>query len=72
MNQDCPKLTTYFGERDRVLAEELLDVYERHSLETSVLLRGSEGFGVKHRLQSQRLLTPSEGPAARDGARGHA
>jgi PII-like signaling protein len=64
VNQDCLKLTTYFGERDRAdgkfLADALLDVYERHGLQTSVLLRGTEGFGVKQRLQTQRLLTLSE------------
>lgn len=64
MNEDCLKLTTYFGERDRAngrfLADALLDVYERHELQASVLLRGTEGFGVKHHLQTQRLLTLSE------------
>ena len=64
MNEDCLKLTTYFGERDRCdgrfLADALLDVYERHGFQTSVLLRGTEGFGVKHHLQTQRLLTLSE------------
>jgi PII-like signaling protein len=58
------KLTTYFGERDRAngafLADALLGVYERHGFRASVLLRGIEGFGVKHRLQTQRLLTLSE------------
>ena len=38
------KLTTYFEERDRVadrfLADALFDVYERHAMHTSVLLRG--------------------------------
>ena len=64
MNEDCLKLTTYFGERDRsdrrFLADALLDVYERHGFQASVLLRGAEGFGVKHHLQTQRLLTLSE------------
>jgi PII-like signaling protein len=64
VNADCLKLTTYFGERDRCdgrfLADALIDVYERHALRTSVLLRGIEGFGVKHHLQTQRLLTLSE------------
>jgi PII-like signaling protein len=64
VNEDCLKLTTYFGERDRCdgrfLADALLDVYERHEFQTSVLLRGTEGFGVKHHLQTQRLLTLSE------------
>jgi PII-like signaling protein len=64
VNADCLKLTTYFGERDRsgdrFLAEALLDVYGRRELQTSVLLRGTEGFGVKHHLQTERLLTLSE------------
>jgi PII-like signaling protein len=64
VNEDCLKLTTYFGERDRCngrfLADALLDVYEQHGLQVSVLLRGTEGFGIKHHLQTQRLLTLSE------------
>lgn len=64
MNEDCLKLTTYFGERDRAgggfLADALVDVYERHAFQTSVVLRGVEGFGVKHHLQTARLLTLSE------------
>ena len=64
MSTDCLKLTTYFGERDRsggrFLADALLDAYERHRFEASALLRGTEGFGVHHHLQSQRLLTLSE------------
>jgi PII-like signaling protein len=62
--QTALKLTTYFGERDRsgdrFLSDALLDVYERHGFQASVLLRGVEGFGVKHHLQTQRLLTLSE------------
>jgi PII-like signaling protein len=58
------KLTTYFGERERehgrFLADALFDVYERHRMRTSVLLRGVEGFGARHRLQTDRLLTLSE------------
>jgi PII-like signaling protein len=58
------KLTTYFGEHDRAdgrfLADALLDVCERHGLRLSVLLRGAEGFGARHRLQTERLLTLSE------------
>ena len=64
MNADALKLTVYFGERDRAqgrfLADVLLDGYERHGLATSVLMRGIEGFGAKHRLKTQRLLTLSE------------
>ncbi|HLJ66511.1 MAG TPA: DUF190 domain-containing protein [Chloroflexota bacterium] len=58
------KLTIYFGERDRAggrfLADALLDVYERHALQTSILLRGTEGFGLKHHLHTDRFLTLSE------------
>jgi PII-like signaling protein len=64
VNDDCLKLTTYVGERDRVngrfLADELLALYERHDVAASVLLRGAEGFGLKHHLRSDRLLTLSE------------
>ena len=58
------KLTTYFEERDRsggaFLADALFDVYERHRMRTSVLLRGALGFGQRHELHSDRLLTLSE------------
>jgi PII-like signaling protein len=64
VNEDCLKLTSYLGERDghggRYLADELLDLYERHAFRAAVLLRGAEGFGIKQRLQTQRLLTLSE------------
>lgn len=64
MNDDCLKLTTYFGERDRTarafVADELLDLYGRAELQTSVLLRGGQGFGLKHHLRTDRLLTLSE------------
>jgi PII-like signaling protein len=58
------KLSVYLGERDRVdgrlLANALIDIYERHGMRTSALLRGVEGFGIKHRLHTERLLTLSE------------
>jgi PII-like signaling protein len=61
---DCLKLTTYGGERvrsgDRYLADALLDVYGQHELEVSLLLRGALGFGAKHHLRTDRLLTLSE------------
>ena len=62
--EDGLRLTAYIGERDRaggrLLADALMDAFERHGVRTSVLLRGIEGFGIKHRLQSERLLTLSE------------
>jgi PII-like signaling protein len=64
MNEDCLKLTTYFGERqrtgDRFVADALLDLYGRREVQVSVMLRGVEGFGLKHHLRTDRLLTLSE------------
>ena len=52
MNEDALKLTSYFGERQRTAsngfaADALLDLYGRHEVATSILLRGAEGFGAK-------------------------
>src|SRR4051812_37521064 len=61
---DCLKLTTYFGERDRAgggfLADALVELYARHGLQASLVMRGVEGFGAKHHLHTDRLLTLSE------------
>jgi PII-like signaling protein len=58
------QLCVYFGESDRaggeLLSDALFDLYEGHGLSTAILLRGVEGFGIKHRLRTQRLLTLSE------------
>jgi PII-like signaling protein len=58
------KLTTYFGERDRAggafLADALIELYARHELSASLVMRGVAGFGVKHHLRTDRLLTLSE------------
>ena len=62
--QDCVKLTSYFGERhrtgDRFAADALLDLYGRHEIAASILLRGTEGFGLKQRLSTDHSLTLSE------------
>ena len=64
MNEDCLKLTSYFGERRRVggkfAADALLDLYGRHEVATSILLRGTEGYGDKHRLRTDMSLSLSE------------
>jgi len=58
------KLTALFGERDRaggrLLADALLDACARRGVATSCLLRGHEGFGARHALQTETLLTLSE------------
>ncbi|MGH3125148.1 MAG: DUF190 domain-containing protein, partial [Streptosporangiaceae bacterium] len=64
MSVDCIKLTSYFGERHRVggrfVADALLDLYGSHEIAASILLRGTEGFGLRHHLRTDRSLTLSE------------
>jgi PII-like signaling protein len=64
VNDDCLKLTVYFGERARVdgrfVAERLIEIFARHELAASLVMRGVEGFGAKHGLRTDRLLTLSE------------
>lgn len=64
MNEDCLKLTIYFGERDRAnggfLADAFTEIYARHELQTSLLLRGVQGFGPRQHLRTDRLLSLSE------------
>lgn len=66
MNENCLKLTTYFGERQRTdghfLAEALLDLYDRERVATSIMLRGSAGFGPRHLLRTDSSLSLSEDP----------
>jgi PII-like signaling protein len=65
VNQDCLKLTSYFGERQRTAnngfaADALLDLYGRHGIATSILLRGAEGFGAGQHLRTDVSLSLSE------------
>lgn len=64
MKENCLKLTIYFGERDRIgdrfASDAFTEVYARHQLATSVVMRGVEGFGEKHQMRTDRLLTLSE------------
>lgn len=64
MNDEYQKLTSYFGERNRCdgafVADALLDLYGRHGIAVSILLRGTEGFGLRHHLRTDRSLTLSE------------
>ena len=58
------KLTSYFDERKRsggaFVADALLELYGRHEIAASILLRGTEGFGLKHHLRTDRSLSLSE------------
>jgi PII-like signaling protein len=64
VNADSLKLTVYYGERDRAeggfLADALVDVFARHQLQTSLVIRGIAGFGVKQQMRTDRLLSLSE------------
>jgi PII-like signaling protein len=64
VTDDCVKLTSYFGERHRsegaFTADALIELYGRHEIAASILLRGTEGFGLKHHLRTDRSLTLSE------------
>ena len=65
MSARARKLTVYFGERARIdggrfVADALADIYERHELAVSVVLRAISGFGPKHRMRTDRLLSLSE------------
>jgi PII-like signaling protein len=66
VNEDCLKLTTYFGERqrsgDRFLAEAMLDLYGERRIATSIMLRGIGGFGLRHHLRTDQSLSMSEDP----------
>jgi PII-like signaling protein len=61
---DALKLTAYFGERaragERALSDALLDRFGAAGVASSVLLRGLSGYGRKHGLRTDQLLTLSE------------
>jgi PII-like signaling protein len=58
------KLTIYFGERDRAgrrsAADALGRLFADRGVAVASLLRGIEGFGTKHLLQTHRILSLSE------------
>ena len=58
------QLRLYFGERDRngggSLEDAVMDACARRGVEAAALLRGVEGFGAKHLLRTDRLLSLSE------------
>jgi PII-like signaling protein len=56
----------HFGERDRdgdgPLEAAVMDACARHGVRAAALMRGVEGFGAKHHLRTDRLLSLSEDP----------
>lgn len=61
---DGLKMVVHFGERDRVAgrlaSDVLVDAFAEAGVVGSALLRGVEGFGMKHALRTDRVLTLSE------------
>ncbi len=67
VGEDGRKLTIYFGERTMgaaggFAADQILDLFGRHRVATSILLRGIEGFGIRHHLRTDQSLSLSEDP----------
>ncbi|MDN5789761.1 MAG: DUF190 domain-containing protein [Micrococcales bacterium] len=60
------RLSVYFGERQRIgrrfLADDLMDLFGRAQIATSILMRGISGFGLRNHLRTDQLLTLSEDP----------
>ncbi|HEY6933150.1 MAG TPA: DUF190 domain-containing protein [Marmoricola sp.] len=65
--EDWVKVTSFFGERQRhrgrLLSDVLLDTFEEHDLASSILLRATAGFGLRHHLRTDQTLTMSEDPS---------
>lgn len=66
MDEECLKLSAYFGERQRVggrfVAEAMLGLYEQRHVATSIVLRGIAGFGSRNQFRTDQSLTLSENP----------
>jgi PII-like signaling protein len=62
--EDGIKLTSYFGERRRIdgrfVADALVDAFGQNEIASSIILRGAEGFGLKHHMRSNHSLSLSE------------
>ncbi|MBO0845816.1 MAG: DUF190 domain-containing protein [Nocardioides sp.] len=67
MIDECLKVTSYFGERLRVgnrfFSDVLLDTFEEYDVPSSILLRATGGFGLRHHLRTDQTLTMSEDPS---------
>ena len=61
---ELTQMRFHFGERDRdgdaPLEAAVMDLCARRGVRAAALLRGAEGFGAKHRLRTDRLLSLSE------------
>ena len=71
MKKPCLKLTAYFGERQRAvadlrrpsfLADAMLDLFDTREIAASVMMRGIASFGPRHVLRTDESLSLSEDP----------
>ncbi|MGN6378289.1 MAG: DUF190 domain-containing protein [Gaiellales bacterium] len=64
MSDELLRLSVYFGESDRaegrLASRALLDRYQSAGVRLAVLLRGIQGFGLRHHMHTDRVLTLSE------------
>jgi PII-like signaling protein len=64
VDQDGIKLTSYFGQRRRIdgrlVADALAELYHQRGIASKIILRGTEGFGLKHHIRTNHSLTLSE------------
>lgn len=60
------RLGAYFGERQRTgsrfVAEEMLDLFARRGVASSIMLRGISGYGARHVIRTDQSLSLSEDP----------
>lgn len=68
MTDEYLRLTTHFGERLRsgsaFLSDAQMELYANRRVATSVVLRGTTGFGPRHQMRSDETLSMSEDPPA--------
>jgi PII-like signaling protein len=64
VDEDGIMLTSYFGERRRLngqfVADALLESFSQRKVASSIVLRGTEGFGLKHHIRTNHSLSLSE------------
>jgi PII-like signaling protein len=64
VDEEGMKLTSYFGERRRIdgrfVADALVDLYGQREISSSVVFRGTEGFGLRHHIRTSHSLSLSE------------
>jgi PII-like signaling protein len=64
VNEECLRLTSYFGGRPGVGSKPapsaLIDLFERQEIAVSMLMQGSRGFGLSQHLRAGRFLSLTE------------